>query len=427
LNRIQKGIQEGIPVAAFAERTFNVLDYGAIADGQTGCRAAFAAAVQACHAAGGGSVLVPQGTYFLDGPIHLLSNVNLKLESADLLFSTDPQDYLPLVEVRWQGIRCMNYSPFIYANGQRNIAVTGSGVIDGQTLLYFETWEKPGRADFLILEQMAADGVPVAKRIFGPGYHLRPCLFEPYNCYNVLLQGVTLQNSPFWTIHPTFCANVVIENVTTNPGGVNDDGCDPESCQGVLIKGCTFTSNDDNMAIKAGRAVDLTHQDVCSGIVVQNCVCVGNWNAFSIGSQTDSAITDVFFEDCIAMNCTSAFYIKTDSTIGGSVTEVHVRGASIGTCHHVLFVQSDYIGVEDGDFPPALRDFSMDSVTCQDATVSAITLVGDPRAPIASVSVTNVAIQKAYTPYTISSATGVQSANLTLDGVPFSLPSSSTR
>ena len=160
------GILAEIIPPVFPANDFNVLHCGAVANGKTGCKAAFAAAIAACHTAGGGRVVVPAGTYLIDGPIHLLSNVNLYLEAgATIRFSAVPEDYLPPVEVRWQGIRCMNYSPFIYAYQQQNIAVTGSGAIDGQQQQVWGAWADIQNPDWLQLQQMAQDAVPVPQRL----------------------------------------------------------------------------------------------------------------------------------------------------------------------------------------------------------------------------------------------------------------------
>jgi polygalacturonase len=411
------GVLAKIVPPVFPQRDFSVLDFGAQAGGQTGCRAAFAAAIQACSSSGGGRVVVPSGVYLMDGPIHLLSNVNLYLEAeSTLLFGYDPKDYLPLVEVRWQGIRCMNYSPLIYAYRQENIAVTGSGTIDGQTEHFWAKWLQLQNPDWLLLQKMAESNVPVADRRFGTGHYLRPTLFESYDCKNIYLQGVTIQGSPFWTLHPTFCTNVTIEGVTVLPGASNDDGCDPESCNGVLIKDCTFTNDDDNISIKAGRHMDVTSQDICTNIVVQNCLCVGTWNAYTMGSQTDSEISNVFVENCVALNANAAFYVKSDSQIGGGVRDVYVRNCQVIDCHHLLFVQSNYIGNQDGKYPPTFRNYHLDTITCQKVSVSAIALIGEVRAPIYGIYLNAIAIQSALMLTDITYALNVQSTGLTLAG-----------
>ncbi len=165
----------------FPPRNFPVTRFGAVGDGTTKNTAAFAAAIAACHRAGGGHVLVPAGT-FLTGAIHLLSHVDLHVESgATILFSQDPNDFLPVVFTRWQGIELMNYSPFIYSYGQRNIAVTGQGTLNGQAdANHWWNWKNLETPDFNALEAMADDGTPVSQRVFGSGHFLPPQMIQPF-------------------------------------------------------------------------------------------------------------------------------------------------------------------------------------------------------------------------------------------------------
>ena len=151
----------------FPPRNFPVTRFGAVGDGTTKNTKAFAAAIAACHRSGGGHVIVPAGT-FLTGAIHLLSHVDLHVEAgATVLFSQDPNDCLPVVFTRWQGIELMNYSPFVYSYGQRNIAVTGSGTLNGQAdANHWWNWKSLETPDFNALEAMADAGTPVSQRVF---------------------------------------------------------------------------------------------------------------------------------------------------------------------------------------------------------------------------------------------------------------------
>ena len=197
-------IVKRISPPAFPQKDFPVTKFGAVGDGKTDCSNAFKKAIEKCHSEGGGKVVVPKGVY-LTGPLRLLTNVNLYLsKEAVIKFSTDPQKYLPVVYVRWEGVECMNYSPLIYAYEQENIAVTGEGTLDGQGSN--ENWwswkgnkdiNKPNQKEARTkLNQMGEKSVPVTERIFGEGSYLRPNFFEPYRCKNVLVQGVIFKNSP---------------------------------------------------------------------------------------------------------------------------------------------------------------------------------------------------------------------------------------
>ncbi len=241
-------ILANIKPPTFAERDFAITDFGATEGGEADCRAAIEKAITACHDAGGGRVVVPKGKWLVAGPIHLKSNVNFHVsEDAHVMFSTKFSDYLPLVLARFEGTEVMNYSPLIYALDQENIAITGKGTLDGQASndnwWGWKTGGSDGDAGKLI--KMADDGVPPAERKFGEGFHLRVNFMQPYRCKNVLIEGVHIVGSPMWEINPVLCNNVTVRGVTIDSHGPNNDGCNPESCNGVLIENCTFDTGDD--------------------------------------------------------------------------------------------------------------------------------------------------------------------------------------
>jgi len=259
-----EAILERIQPPVFPDHEVYVTDYGATAKGEH-CGDAFNKAIIACHEAGGGRVIVPEGT-FLTGAIHLLSNVNLHLEEgAVILFSTDPEDYLPVVLTRSEGMELYTHSPLIYAYKQENIAITGKGLLDGQASK--ENWwiwrgreqfgwkegmpsaNDPG--SFSKLFEMSEKGVPVEERIFGRGSYFRPSFVQPYLCKNILIEDVTIRNPPMWMLHPVLSENITIRRVTLHsPNAPNGDGCDPECCKDVLIEECTFNNGDDCIALK---------------------------------------------------------------------------------------------------------------------------------------------------------------------------------
>ncbi|MCW3840760.1 glycoside hydrolase family 28 protein [Micromonospora yasonensis] len=329
----------------FPNRWYDIQDFGAVGDGATSCTEAFKRAIQECHSAGGGHVVVPAGRW-LTGPIHLLSNVDLHVTAAAVvLFSQTPADYLPAVLTRFEGVELYNYSPLIYAYGQENIGVTGAGVLDGQAD-NAHWWPWKGKAEYgwkkgdpkqdaarNRLFAMAEQGVPVEQRVFGEGDCLRSSFIEPYRCRNVIIEGVTILRSPMWEIHPTLSENVLVQNVTVNSHGPNNDGCDPESSRMVVIRDCTFDTGDDCIAIKAGRNADGRRVATPSeDILIEGCLMRDGHGGVTIGSEMSGGVRNVFVRDCemSSPNLDIALRFKTNSVRGGFITGFYARDITIG-------------------------------------------------------------------------------------------------
>ena len=349
----------------FPDRTFAITNYGAKGDGVTDCTKAIKEAIDACHNAGGGRVSVPAGVY-LTGAIHLKSNVDLDLaRGATVRFSTDPRSYLSVVFTRYEGTEVMNYSPFIYALGQENIAITGEGTLDGQgTKGIWYSWKRIPDPNQLVA--MGDQGVPVAQRIFGEGHHLRPYFIQPTRCKNVLIQGVHIMDSPMWVMTPLYCTNVTIQGVTVNADGPNTDGCDPDSCTDVLIKDCHFSDGDDCIAIKSGRDVDGRRVNIPSrNIVIQNCVFQNGHGGVTVGSETSGGVENVFAEDCRfdSPNLDIAMRFKTGMTRGGFIKNAYIRNCTVKSARTGIGITMRYPGTLDGDATPFIRDIDIRDCT----------------------------------------------------------------
>lgn len=189
-------------------RLFPITDHGASQGDKAQTSNAIARAIDAANAHGSGVVMVPAGIWST-GKIHLKSNVNLHLaKGAILRFSDNPQDYLPAVQTSWEGIECFNYSPLIYAFGCENIAITGEGRIE-PVLDRWSVWSarpKPHMDALVALYNMAYRNVPVWERQMAVGANnLRPHLIQFNRCRNVLVEGISIEGSPFWTLHPFLC------------------------------------------------------------------------------------------------------------------------------------------------------------------------------------------------------------------------------
>jgi unsaturated rhamnogalacturonyl hydrolase len=371
-----------IKAPRFAEREFPITDFGAT--NSADCTDAIAKAISACHAAGGGRVLVPDGVW-LTGAVHLLSNVNLHLaEGATLQFSAESAKYLPVVLTRFEGIECMNYSPLIYAFEQENVAITGKGTLDGSA--NWDTWwswndKSKGEptwqvADRKQLDQQGTEGAPVAERVYGDGHFLRPNFIQPYRCKNVLIEGVTIINSPMWEIHPVLCTNVTVRGVTVRSLGTNNDGCDPESCRDVLIEDCVFETGDDCIAIKSGRNNDGRRVGVpCEDVVIRRCTMKDGHGGVTMGSEVSGGVRNVFVSDCVmdSPNLDRAFRFKSNAVRGGVIENINVRGVKIGrVARAVLSVEFDYEEGANGPHKPVLRDVRIENVTSKSSGSVAI-------------------------------------------------------
>jgi polygalacturonase len=396
----------------FPSREFAITAYGAVGDGTTDCTDAFRQAIEACHQAGGGKVVVPAGV-FLTGAIHLKSNVNLNLaKDAIIRFSTDPKQFLPVVFTRNECIEVMNYSPFIYALGAENIGITGEGTIDGQgSRAVWHSWKSS--TDSKLLAEMGEQGVPVAERVFGEGHHLRPNFIEPVRCRNVLIEGVRIIDSPMWVLHPLYSTNVTVRGVTVDTKGPNTDGCDPDSCTDVLIKDCSFSDGDDCIAIKSGRDADGRRVNIpCQNLVIQNCTFKDGHGGLAMGSETSGGIRNVYAENCVfnSLNLDSAMRFKTNPARGGYIENVHIRNCSVKTAKVGIQMTMKYSssGSRDGDSIPVVRNIDIRDSTFANLTKQAVFIEGySPSVQITDVTVANCNFLGAQGPSFITNASRI--------------------
>lgn len=392
-------IRDSIIVPKFPEKEFNIEAFGAINDGKFDCTSAINDAIKACHQAGGGKVIIPEGKFFT-GAIHLLSNVNLHLaDKAILSFSTDPNHYLPAVFTRWEGVEMMGYSPLIYAYKQKNIAITGNGTLEGNANNH--TWwpwkgahkeahwqliagedQKPARTQLI---QDAEDNVPVQDRKYSEGAFLRPPFIQPYLCENVLVEGITIKNSPFWLLNPVLCKHVRVTGVTFLSHGPNSDGFDPESCDHVYIDNCLFDTGDDCIAIKSGRNADGRRiATPCENIVIENCHMKEGHGGVVIGSEISGGVNNVFVQNCTMDSpyLERAIRIKTNSIRGGLIEHIRVRNIDVGTVKNAIVVNFFYEEGDKGKFDPTVRDIKIEKLHCKNVLDKALYLRGFERAPM---------------------------------------------
>jgi polygalacturonase len=419
-------IVRSITVPKFPARDFDITQYGATGDGKASCTDAIRKAIAACYAAGGGTVVVPAGR-FLTGAIRLESNVNLHLaDKATLAFSADTREF-PIVFTRWEGVELMNLSPFIYAFETRNIAVTGTGTLDGQAdAEHWWQWRTPSpgnpgrdRAARSRLIEMQAKGIPVSKRVFGAADYLRPNFIQPYRSRNVLIEGITIVNSPMWEVHPVLCESVTVRNITVRSHGPNNDGCNPESCRNVLIEGCTFDTGDDCIALKSGRNDDGRRINVpIENVVIRNCTMKDGHGGVVIGSEISGGARNIFAEKCqmSSPKLDRALRIKTNSVRGGVIEGVYMRDVTVGeVAEAVVTINFFYEEGEGGSHLPVVKDIDVRNVTSRKSEY-ALLLRGFKNAPISGVRIQDCTFDGVSKGDLLENVKGLELRNVRVNG-----------
>jgi polygalacturonase len=406
-------------IAAIRPTSFPSRDFPVpLSDRNSHARPLIVEAIDTAHSSGGGRVIIPDGDWLVDGPIHLKSNVNLHLSAgASLTFSGNHASYLPVVFTRWEGTECWNYSPLIYAKDQSNIAVTGRGKINGQGAAFWLPWRAQQRPDQTLLRDMGRDGVPVAQRQFGEGRKLRPCFVEFVNCQRVLLEDFTLNDSPFWCVHPVYCTDVLVRGLTIFSKHINSDGVDPDSCQRVLVENCSFEVGDDGVALKAGRDQDGWRVGkVCQDIVVRNCKYLGDTGGcMAIGSEMSGGVRNVFVDGWDVPKASHTLYFKANLDRGGFIEDIRIRNVRAGDVRALIKFSNDFHSYRGGNFPTRFERITMENVTCEKAIVG-LHISGDARAPVADIILRNIEIKQATAPLQVANARNVQLDNVRING-----------
>ncbi|MEO5911643.1 MAG: glycoside hydrolase family 28 protein [Pelobium sp.] len=330
-------------------KEFLITDFGAKNGDKEKNTKAIEIAIDKANKAGGGKVIVPKGEW-LTGKIHFKSNVDLHLnEGSVLLFSEKPEDYLPAVLSSWEGMECYNYSPLIYAYECKNIAITGKGELKAK-LDVWEIWYARPPAHLEGLKKLYYDVAyhkPVKERqMTKDSANFRPQFIQFNRCENVLLEGVKITNSPFWTIHPYLSKSVVIRNINVYAHGHNNDGVDPEMSQNMLIENCVFDQGDDAIAVKSGKNQDGWRLNTPSkNIVIRNCMVKNGHQLLAIGSELSGGIENVFIKDCVVADdakLNNLLYIKTNERRGGYVKNIYLKDVKCGNiAEGILGIETD--------------------------------------------------------------------------------------
>ncbi|MFT4089652.1 MAG: glycoside hydrolase family 28 protein [Asticcacaulis sp.] len=394
---------------------FMITDFGAAQGDLTKTTNAIAQAIEAANLAGSGVVVIPEGIW-LTGKIHLRSHVCLHVsKGATLLFSEKPEDYLPPVHTTWEGIECMNYSPLIYAYGCENVAITGEGTLRAKLDVWKIWYARPkAHMDALVeLYNLAYTQVPVSDRDMTRGSaNLRPQFVQFNRCRNVLVEDISIEDSPFWVMHPYLSRDVVIRRIKVRAHGHNNDGVDPEMSQNVLIEDCVFDQGDDAISVKSGRDMDAWRLNTPSkNIVMRNCRILNGHQLMAIGSELSGGVENVFVDNCHftgdgngadghAVPISNLLFVKTNERRGGFVKNIHVSNVSATKiAGGVLSVETDVLYQWRNLMPTYVRKLTtIEGLHLSHISVNEAAFVchikAEAEAPVKNVSLKDIKVQK---------------------------------
>ena len=384
-----------------------MLEFGAVPDGVFDCSTAIGRAVENTARAGGGTLVFPPGEY-LTGPIRFVSHMTLDLQAGSLLkFKQDFDSYLPPVPLRWEGTEVKGFSPLLYAEGAERLAIVGRGTIDGQGAAWWDffnelqkEYERTGRwrtdskwqREFLELNQNVQLPDDPARIKLG---FLRPPLLQFRHCKNVLIEGVTLQNSPFWTVNPVYCDNVSVQGITIiNPeSGPNTDGINPESCSNVRISNCHIDVGDDCITIKSGRDAEGRRLNrPAESYTITNCTMLRGHGGVVIGSEMSGGVRKIVIANCTFDGTDRGIRLKSTRGRGGSVEEMRVSNVVMKNIRQQALVlnmfYTDAPPEPVSERTPSFRNIHVSGVT-GDAAQAGL-LLGLPEAPLNDVSLTDI-------------------------------------
>ncbi len=397
-------------------------------------------AIDALSAAGGGVLVFPAGVY-RTGALHLKSGVELHFSSpkTQVQFTPDdPEKNYPLVFSHWEASPCYNYSSLLYACDAHDIAVTGCGTLDGGAdkdhwwnwhHQVEDSWseDKPDLqlADRKALRRMNEEGVPLEQRVFGQGHFLRPNFVQFLRCERVLLQGVTLHNSPMWQLNPVQCKSVIVDGLTLSSHGSNNDGCDPESCSGVWIKNCRFDTGDDCISLKSGRDNDGRQANIpCKNVLIEHNEFADGHGGIALGSEMSGGIYRVLAAEnrFSSPNLTYALRLKTNARRGGSVEQVTLCDSVIESVHgaaiHGTMLYEDG---RNGTELPVFRNIRIENIVAHGGEYG-IFLEAFPEVPITGLVLRNIRIDGVRQPMRSMNWKDAVVENVILNGKRFPRP-----
>jgi polygalacturonase len=410
-----------LSVATYAQQYFDVTKYGAKKDSSAKATAAIKKAIDAAVKVGGGTVYFPAGKY-LTGPIHLKSNITIFIDAgAELHFSDDFDDYLPMVQSRYEGVDVFSFSPLFYAYGAENITITGRGKINGHgkkwwnyALTFYKNQTARNKYQLLFDSLNKKILLPDEPTQMTRGF-LRPPFIQPLYCKNVLIDGITITNSPFWTINPEFCENITVNAVTIdNPLSPNTDGINAESCKYVHVSNCHISVGDDCITIKSGKDLPgRTKNMPAENYTITNCTMLNGHGGVVIGSEMSGGVKKIVITNCVFDGTDRGIRIKTTRGRGGVVEDIRVDNIVMKNIKQqaiVLDMQYTKAAAEPlSERTPQFRNIRLSNITAY--TKQAMYINGLDEMPVQEISLNDVVFE-AETGIVIKNAKDIELHNV---------------
>ena len=412
-----------VQVPKFADHSFSIKDFGAIGDGQMLNTTAFEKTISAAVAAGGGKIIVPPGLW-LTGPIQLKSNINLEVQRGALILFTKDHTQYPVIKASASSNSYLTASP-IYGYDLKNIAITGEGIIDGggdswrpvkKTKTTEAQWKslissggvisndgslwwpnkKAMDGEELLKQIKQKNAKPSAEEYLPAREFLRPNLLFLVNCDNVLIENVTLRNSPKFIFYPTRCTNITIKGAVffNEWWAQNGDAIDISACENVVIYKCTVSAGDDGICMKSSRSKSDDNNAVnLQNILIAGCNVYHAHGGFVIGSNTDGGMKNIYVTDCNFIGTDIGIRVKSNAGRGGLVKDIFICNIFMSDIvNEAILFDTYYEDMPAGktkdsertvlrDKTPEFTNFHISNVYCNGAR-TAIAITGLPEMPV---------------------------------------------
>lgn len=422
----------------FKKDTFNIRDFGAKNNGEFLNTESINRAILTCSRQGGGTVIIPAGLW-LTGPIVLQGKVNLHTERGALVLFTEDRKQYPLVLSSYEGVVAARCQSPVSGTDLQDVAITGEGIFHGSG----DAWRpvKKGKVTESEWKKLVASGgvlssdkanwFPSESALKGsvsnnigklvPGSQLtdyedirdflRPNMLRLTNCNNVLLEGVSFENSPAWTLHLSMNRHVTIRKVTVkNPAyGQNTDALDLESCANVLVDECSFDTGDDGICIKSGRDEEGRRRGIpTENVIARNTTVYHAHGGFVVGSEMSGGAKNLFVSNCTFIGTDIGLRFKTTRGRGGVVENIYASNIAMkdiageAVLFDMYYMAKDPIPLagEKREMPvietlpvteatPVFRNFYFHDIVCKGAD-KAIFIRGIPEMNISNIQMSNM-------------------------------------